>query len=76
MRVGIGSRDRLVEKAKNALRSGHGSLQDIEFFTEVLNGAEEALRINHERDQDADFNRAGYHARSADPEKQRDTAHA
>ncbi len=45
---------RLVQQLENALAGGHGRLQDVEFFAQVLNGAEEALRVLHERDQHAD----------------------
>ena len=42
-------------KAEDALGSGHGGLQDVEFFAEVLNGPEKALRVLHEGDEHADL---------------------
>ena len=42
---------RCVEQFKNALAGGHGGLQNIVFFAEILNGPEESLRVLNERDQ-------------------------
>ena len=50
---------RLVEQLEDALAGGHGRLQDVEFFAEVLNRAEEALRVLHEGDERSDRHRAG-----------------
>ena len=41
-------------KLEDALGGGHGGLQDVEFFAEVLNRAEEALRVLHEGDEHAE----------------------
>ena len=35
----------LIEQLEDALGSGHGGLQDVEFFAEVLDRAEKALRV-------------------------------
>ena len=45
-------------KLEDAFGGGHGRLQDVEFFAQVLNRPEEALRVLHERDQHADGDRA------------------
>ena len=55
----LGDGDGLVEQVENAFGGGHGGLQDVEFFAEVLNGAEETLRVMREGDEDADGERAG-----------------
>ena len=65
--VGSG-RQRLVEELEDAFGSGHGRLQDIEFFAQVLNGLEEALRVLHEGDEHADRHRAGERPQAAVPE--------
>ena len=48
-RNGVGIRidgQRLIEQLEDALGGGHGGLQDVEFFAEVLNGPEKALRVH------------------------------
>ena len=47
--VGLG-----IEQLEDALAGGHGGLQDVVLVAEVLDGAEEALRVLHEGDQDAE----------------------
>ena len=44
----------LVEELEDALGGGHGGLQDVEFVRELEDGAEEALRVLDEGDQDAE----------------------
>src|ERR1035441_10242993 len=54
---GIGGRDddgRGVDELEDAFGGSHGRLQDVVFLAEVLNGAEEALRVLDETDEDAD----------------------
>ena len=51
--VGLG-----VEQLEDALAGGHGCLQDVVFVAEVLDGAEEALRVLDEGDEDAEGDRA------------------
>jgi len=41
------SRQRLVEQFENSFARRHGGLQNIEFFAQVLDGPEEALRELH-----------------------------
>src|SRR5450755_4307799 len=43
-----------VEQFENTLGGGHGSLEDIVFFAEVLDGPEEAQSILKKRDQHAE----------------------
>src|SRR5712664_2705800 len=57
----------LVEELENALGGGHGGLQDVEFFAEVLDGAEEASGIHGEGGQLAEGERGGEHAIAASP---------
>ena len=61
---GIWGRDDLglgVEELEDALAGGHGSLEDVVFFAKVLDGAEEALGVLDEGDEDAE----GYGAKKA-----------
>ncbi len=54
---GVGGRDDLgrgVEQLEDALAGGHGGLQDVVLLAEVLDGAEEALGVLDEGDQDAE----------------------
>jgi hypothetical protein len=57
-----------IEKFEYAFGSGHGGLQDVEFFAEILNRQKETLRVLHEGDEHADFDEAGERAQSAVPE--------
>jgi hypothetical protein len=43
-----------VDELEDALAGGHGGLEDVVFFAEVLNGTEEALGVLDETDEDAD----------------------
>src|SRR5580704_11324383 len=43
-----------VEQFEDALAGGHRRLQDVVFVAEVLDGAEEALRVLDEGDEDAE----------------------
>src|SRR6202044_532838 len=51
--------ERLVEQLEDTLGGGHGGLEDIELVAQVLNGAEEALGVNHEGEKDADLDLSG-----------------
>ncbi len=53
---------------EDALGSGHGRLQDIEFVAEILDRLKEALRIQHEFDQHADGHEADQGLESSVPE--------
>ena len=44
----------IVEELEDALGGSHGGLQDVVLFAEVLDGAEEALRVLNEGDEDAE----------------------
>ena len=48
--------DRRVQELENPLGTGHRRLQDIVLVTEVLNGAEKALRVLNKGDRSADGN--------------------
>src|SRR5947209_3329985 len=72
---GIGSRverKRLIEKLENALGCSHRGLQDVEFFAEVLNGAEETRGVHGERGENAEAESVEEHAIAAGPIDQRD----
>ncbi len=43
-----------VEELEDALAGGHGGLQDVVFVAEILDGAEEALRVLDEGDEYAE----------------------
>ena len=61
---GVGWRDDLrfsIEKFEDALAGSHGRLQDVVFIAEVLDRAEETLRVLDEGDEDAE----GYGAEDA-----------
>ena len=45
-----------IEELEEALGGGHGGLQDVVFVGEVLDGAEEALSVLDEGDQNSDGN--------------------
>jgi hypothetical protein len=67
---GVGRRGNvggLIEQLENALGSGHGGLQDVEFFAEVLDGAEEARGEHREHRQNAQTEGPGKHAIAAGP---------
>ena len=64
-------RRRLVEQFEDALGSGHRGLQDVEFFAEVLNGAEEARGVHREGGEDAEAERAVENAIAAGPVDER-----
>ena len=55
--IGMSGRDDRrfgVEQLEDALAGGHGGLQDVVLVAEVLDGAEEALRVLDEGDQHAE----------------------
>ncbi len=64
--------DGLVQQLEDALGSGHGGLQDVEFFAEVLNGAEKARGVHREGREHAEAEAAGEHAVAAGPVDQSD----
>ncbi len=67
---GVGGRDRggwFVEEFEDALGGGHGGLQDVEFFAEVLDRAKEARRVHRESGEDAEAQRAVEYAIAARP---------
>ena len=64
--------DGLVEQLEDALGSGHGGLQDVEFFAEVLDGAEKARGVHREGGQYAEAQAAGEDAIAAGPVDQGD----
>src|SRR5437667_9695080 len=73
VRVGL-DEHRFVEKFEDALGCGHRGLEDVEFFAEILNGPEKALREHGERGEDAESDAAGENAVSAGPINQRNRA--
>lgn len=70
------NRGRLVEQFENALGSGHGGLQDVEFFAEILDGAEEARGEHGEHGQNAQTQGACKHAVTACPVDEGNGGHA
>src|SRR5690348_12158186 len=66
------NRHRLIQKFEDALRSGHGGLENVEFFAEVLNRPEEALRVHSEFDEHADCQNTMQNAIASIPENQGD----
>jgi hypothetical protein len=56
----------------NPLGRGHGGLQDVVLFAQVLDGAEEAGGVLQKRDHDPDGDSAALEAPSAVGEKSRD----
>ena len=57
---------------EDALAGGHGRLQDVVFLAQILNGAEEALRVLDEGDEHAERDGTAHNAASADPDHQGD----
>src|ERR1700731_3355473 len=49
-----------IQQLEYAFAGGHGRLQDVVFFTEVHDGAEEAERVLDEGDQYAERGHGGY----------------
>src|SRR5207245_7652900 len=69
--VGIGfDGNGLVQQFEDALGSGHGGLEDVEFLAEVLDWAEEALGKHGERRENAESESAGKNANSPGPKNQ------
>ncbi len=67
---GVGGRDRggwFVEEFEDALGGGHGGLQDVEFFAEVLDRAKEARGVHRESGEDAEAQGAVEYAIAARP---------
>src|SRR5437879_5456226 len=78
-RNGVGiriDRNRLIQELEDALGGGHGGLEDVELFAEVLNGAEEALSEHGEGGENAKGEAAGKDANSTGPKDQRDGGEA
>src|SRR5258707_5787536 len=78
-RNGVGiriDRDRLIQELEDALGGGHGRLEDVELFAEVLDGAEEALGEHGEGGENAKGEAAGKDANSTGPKDQRDGGEA
>src|SRR5437016_353424 len=75
VRVGL-DEDRLIQQFENALGCRHGGLENVEFFAEVLNRPEEALREHRERGEDAESKPAGENAVAAGPINQSDGGEA
>src|SRR6266851_5823799 len=78
-RNGVGiriDRDRLIKELEDALGGGHGGLEDVELFAEVLNRAEEALGEHGEGGENAKSEAAGKDANSTGPKDQRDGGEA
>ncbi len=63
---------RRIQQLEDAFAGGHRRLQDVVFFAQVLDGAEEALGILDKGDQHADGDRVAQHAIPAQPDHQRD----
>src|SRR5258708_6865283 len=61
-----------VEELEDALGCRHGGLEDVVFVAEVLDGAEEALRVLHEGDKDAKGDGAFEDAGASAPDDERD----
>src|SRR5207253_4044231 len=59
---------RRVQQLEDALRRGHGRLQDVVLFAEVLNGAEEALGVLHEGHQHAQSDGVAQHRAATKPD--------
>src|SRR5579859_4015890 len=57
----------LVEELEDALGSGHGGLQDVEFFAEVLDGAEKTGGVHGEGGEHAEAEAAGEDAIASGP---------
>ena len=73
-----GARDLRLVSSSLKMRSadGHGGLQDVVLFAEVLNGAEEAQAVLEERHQHAEGERALLDAESAVGEQHGEGEHA
>src|ERR1700730_1895334 len=70
-----GDSDWFVEQLKYALRSRHGRLQNIKFFTQVLDGPKKPLRELHKCHQDPQSKGTGKNSYSTHPQNQRDGRH-
>src|SRR5216684_762515 len=78
-RNGVGiriDRDRLIQELEDALGGGHGGLENVELFAEVLNGAEEALSEHGEGGENAKGEAAGKDANSTGPKDQGNSGEA
>ena len=64
-------RRRGVEQLEDPLRRGHGGLEDVELLREVADRAVEALRVQHERDERPDRQRAVQDPVAAEPDDER-----
>ncbi len=53
---------RRIQQLEDAFAGGHGRLQDVVFFAEVHDGAEEAQSVLDEGDQHAQFGRSAHQA--------------
>src|SRR5271157_475817 len=53
---------RRIQQLEDAFAGGHGGLQDVVFFAEVHDGAEEAQSVLDEGDQHAEFGRSAHQA--------------
>src|SRR5215470_17599418 len=62
-----------IQKFEDAFAGSHGVLKDVVFVAEVLNWAEEALRVQHEGHHDADGDCAAYDADAPKPENESDS---
>ncbi len=63
---------RRVQQFEDALAGGHRRLQDVVLLAEVLDGAEEALRVLHEGHQDSEGDGIADDLVSAEPHHARD----
>ena len=59
---------RRIQQLEDALARSHGGLQHVVFFAEVLDGAEEALRVLHEGHQHAQSDGVAQHRAAAKPD--------
>src|SRR5947209_2692993 len=57
-----------IDQLENALTGGHGRLQDVVFLAQILNGAEETLRVLHEGYKDSERGSAPNYIHSAEPD--------
>src|SRR5439155_8441660 len=67
---------RFIEQLENTLAGGHRRLQNVEFFTEILNWAKEPLRVHRERGQNTKRHAATKNANAARPEDESDRREA
>src|SRR4029077_13228098 len=61
-----GDLHRRIQQFEDTLAGRHGRLQDVVLVAQILYGAEEALRVLHERGQHADGDGAAKHTESAE----------